>query len=168
MKQAEKEPGAISCPCCGAAGQPVKPVTLRALLKPESAAQVREENSYFFCDAFCGAAACEVVYFAPGSQIFLKADLTVRVGSKESASPRQLCYCFGHTIESIAEEIERTGRSTAVADIRRRMREGGCACETKNPAGRCCLAAVEQFVREQLASSGQEAEVAKPQAGGGC
>jgi hypothetical protein len=65
-------------------------------------------------------------------------------------------------------EIERTGRSTAAADIRRRMREEGCACETKNPAGRCCLAAVEQFVREQLASSGQEAEVAKPQAGGGC
>lgn len=168
MKQTETKPSGRPCPCCGASGQPVKPLTLRALLKPESAARVTEEGSYFFCGAFCGVAACDVVYFAPGSQVFLKADLTVRVGSKESASPRPLCYCFGHTMESITAEIERTGTSTAVADIRRRIREEGCSCETKNPAGRCCLGAVEQFVREQLASSGKEAEAAKPKAGGGC
>lgn len=164
MKQTETKPGGMPCPCCGAAGQPVKPVTLRALLKPESAAQVREEGSYFFC----GAAACDVVYFAPGSQVFLRANLKVRVGSKESAAPRPLCYCFGHTMESITAELERTDRSTAASDIRRRMQEEGCSCETKNPAGRCCLGTVEQFVREQLASSGQQGEAAKPQAGGGC
>lgn len=168
MKQTEMKPGAMPCPCCGAAGQPVKPITLRALLKPESAAQVRDEGSYFSCGASCGAAACDVVYFAPGSQVFLKADLAVRVGSKESAPPRPLCYCFGHTMESVAAEIERTGRSTVIADIRRRMQEEGCSCETKNPAGRCCLGTVEQFVREQLAGSGHGAEVAEPQARGGC
>jgi len=167
MKQTETKPGGMPCPCCGAAGQPVKPVTLRALLKPESAAQVRDEGSYFFCGAFCGGAACDVVYFAPGSQVFLKTDLTVQVGSKESASPRPLCYCFGHSMESIAAEIERIGTSTAAADIRRRMQEEGCSCETKNPAGRCCLGSVEQLVREQFAGSGHGAEVAEPQAGGG-
>jgi hypothetical protein len=149
-------------------GQVAKAATLRALLKPESAAQVREEESYFFCAAFCGAAPCDVVYFAPGSQVFFKAELTVRVGIKESAAPRPLCYCFGHTMESITAEIEGTGRSTAAADIRRRMREEGCSCETRNPAGRCCLAAVEQFVREQLAGSGQETGVAEAKAAGGC
>lgn len=159
MKQTESEQSGIVCPCCGSAGRPVNPRTLRALLTPERAAQVREEESCYFC----GAAECDVVYFSPGSRLFLKADLTVRVGSKESASPRPLCYCFGHTMESIGAEIERTGRSAAAADIRRRMQEEGCACETKNPAGRCCLAAVEQFVREQLAGSSQEAEVAKLQ-----
>lgn len=168
MNQTETKPGVMPCPCCGSTGQPVKPVTLRALLKPESAAQVNEEKNYFFCDAFCGEAACDVVYFAPGSQVFLKADLTVRVGSKESAPPRPLCYCFGHTMESIAAEIERTGGSTVVADIRRRMQEEGCSCETKNPAGRCCLAAVEQFARGRLSGFGHGAGAAKGQAGGGC
>ena len=168
MKQTETKPDGMPCPCCGAAGQPVKPVTLRALLKPKSAAQVREEETYFFCGAFCGGAACDVVYFAPGSQVFLKDDLIVRVGSKESAPPRPLCYCFGHTMESIAAEIEGTGRSTAVADIRMRMRDEGCSCETKNPAGRGCLGTVERFVRERLVSSGHGADVAEPKAGGGC
>lgn len=168
MKQTEMKSGTMHCPCCGAAGQPVRPLTLRALLKPESAAQVKEDGGYFFCGSFCGAAACDVVYFAPGSQVFLKDDLIVRVGSKESAPPRPLCYCFGHTMESVAAEIERAGRSTVIADIRRRMQEEGCSCETKNPAGRCCLGSVEQFVREQFAGSGQGAEVAEPQADGGC
>ena len=164
MKQTETKPVGGSCPRCGADGRPVKPVTLRALLKPESVALVEEKESYFFC----GAAACDVVYFAPGGRIFLKPDLTVRVGSKEVAAPRPLCYCFGHSMESIAEEIERTGRSTVVADIRRRMQEEGCSCETKNPAGRCCLSTVEQCVRERLVSSGKEAEVAEPKAADGC
>jgi hypothetical protein len=34
MKQTEATPNGMPCPCCGAAGQPVKPRTLRALLAP--------------------------------------------------------------------------------------------------------------------------------------
>lgn len=163
MKQTAENAIGMPCPHCGANGHPVKTHTLRAMLKPEQAPKVKEETCFF-----CGAAACEVVYFAAAGELFRKTDLAVRVGSKESVPPRPLCYWFGHTMESIAAEIERTGGSTAMADIRRRIREEGCACETKNPAGRCCLGTVEQFVREQLASSGQAAGVGKTQAGGGC
>ena len=97
------------CPSSGTPGKVVKPVTLRALLRPHLRDQVREER-YRFCDD----PACAVVYFSvDGSQVFTTADLIVRVGLKEREAPRPLCYCFGHSVESIEAEWRATGRTTA-------------------------------------------------------
>lgn len=138
------------CPSCGIKGKRVGTITLRSLLKPDRQASVGD-NTYFFC----GSAECETVYFADeGARAFSKADMTVRVGIKESSSPRPVCYCFGHDIEEIFGEVERTGKSTVVADIRNRIREEGCSCETRNPQGVCCLGAVQTVVEEALVRFG--------------
>ena len=135
------------CPSCGIKGKRVGTITLRSLLTPDKQVSV-ENNTYFFC----GSVGCETVYFAGvGAAAFSTADLTVRVGIKETSPPRPVCYCFGHDIEEIIGEVERTGKSTVVADIRKRIREDGCSCETRNPQGACCLGTVQGIAEEALA-----------------
>lgn len=131
------------CPACGVAGKPVKTLTLRSLLRPEKKMEIADKNYLF-----CGSPGCDLVYFSEdGSSTFAKNDLTVRVGVKENSPPRPVCYCFDHSIEGIFDEVERTGRSTVVDDIRMRIQEEGCSCETKNPQGGCCLGTVESVAR---------------------
>ena len=63
------------------------------------------------------------MYFAEQSEdTFVKSQLKVEVGVKEKAGDRPLCYCFDHSVTSIKRELEATGESTAVEDIRSRMK----------------------------------------------
>jgi len=137
-------PSAI-CPSCGVAGGPVKTDTVRSLIRKEKLGEITE-GGYFFCKT----AECETVYFMEDGRTFPKGDLSVRVGIKETSAPRPICYCFGHTMEGIAEEIRLTGKSSAARDIRARMKKEGCSCETRNPQGSCCLKTVEGFIGAEL------------------
>lgn len=140
------------CPACGGEEKEVKAITLRSLLRPEKQTLI-DDSRYFFC----GAPGCEIVYFSDGgSRTFIKTDLTLRVGVKEDSPPRTICYCFGHSVEEIFEEVERTGKSTVADKITRRIKEEGCSCETKNPRGTCCLGTVQEYVREAYAKFGVE------------
>jgi hypothetical protein len=134
---------AAACPACGIEGKPVKPLTLRALLQAHLRSQVHEE-AY----RFCASADCALVYYsADGSQTFARADLTVRVGVKEASAPRPLCYCFGHSAESIRDEWARTGKSTVLDTIKAEVKAGTCHCEVTNPGGACCLGEVTKEVK---------------------
>ncbi len=135
------------CPAAGKRGKPVPLVTLRSLVLPEHAAVV-EGREWFFCSL----PDCEVVYFTPDGQTLEKNALKVRVGLKEREAPRPVCYCFGHSVESIREEIEKTGRSTVVASIKKNVEAGECSCEVLNPKGACCLGDVNDVMKEALAS----------------
>jgi hypothetical protein len=138
------------CPSCGNAGNPVKTTTVHSLLLPDKRDHIKNLNYYF-----CNSAECDTVYFTGnGEQTFTKADMAVRVGVKEKASPRPVCYCFNHTVEEIDEEIKRTGKSSVIEDIKEHMKKEGCSCETKNPQGSCCLKTVENYVQEALARFG--------------
>ena len=145
---------ATQCPKCGSIGKVVKPVTLRALLRPEYAATVAEAEGVH-CESgctpvqgntgwrFCSSPDCDVVYFGEQNGItFTKSQLSVTVGVKERAGERSLCYCFGHSVATIQEELRTKSRSDALDDIRRKMKDPGCSCEVKNPSGSCCLATV--------------------------
>ncbi len=142
------------CPKCGEKGKGVKTQTLRSLLKPDE--QLRIGTVPY---RFCGSMDCDVLYFGEDREepIFSKDSVTVRVGIKESTSPRPVCYCFGHSVESIEEELRLTGKSTAVDDIKSRMKTA-CWCETKSPMGSCCLAAVSKAVKV----AEQEVDIVSP------
>ncbi|MGC2425124.1 MAG: hypothetical protein WA666_12320 [Nitrospirota bacterium] len=146
MKQLKlhKEPSA-NCPTCGAAGTLVKTDTVRSLIRKERLGDMIE-GGYFFCKT----SECETVYFTSGGSTFSKGDLSVRVGIKEASSPRPICYCFGHTMEGIADEIRLTGKSQAAEDIKARMKRDGCSCATRNPQGSCCLKTVEDYIAAEL------------------
>jgi copper chaperone CopZ len=130
----------IECPKCRKKGKTVKALTLRALLKDEFAGQVADAD-YRFCDA----KECNIAYFGNG-QTFPKSQLSVAVGVKESQGERPLCYCFGHSVATLKEEIRTKGESVALQDIRKKLKDPGCACEVKNPSGTCCLGTVAKGI----------------------
>lgn len=132
-----------SCPACGTVGEPVKPVTLRSLLQPHLINQVRDEVYHF-----CTNSECQVVYYSTdGAQTFSRGDLIVRVGVKEVGAPRPLCYCFGHSAESIREDWAQTGKSTILESIKAEVKAGNCRCEVTNPSGGCCLGDVIKEIK---------------------
>ncbi|MCR9206879.1 MAG: mercuric transporter MerT family protein [bacterium] len=96
---------------------------------------------------FCPSQNCDVVYFTEeGDTQFTKSQLKVLVGVKESSGERPLCYCFGHSVGSIKEELGTKNHSDALDDIRARMKDPGCHCETSNPSGSCCLGSVTKGI----------------------
>ncbi len=98
--------------------------------------------------SFCAARECPVVYFEEnGNHKFTTEDLRVRVGVKESEDPIPLCYCFGFDESHLRDEISRTGVTTIPLRISTLIREGLCACESRNPAGVCCLGEVNRAVK---------------------
>jgi hypothetical protein len=137
------KPGA--CPECGRKGVPVEKLTMEHLLLYPLVPEIGGEPY-----SFCGTPECNIVYFGNSSagKRFMKTDLNVRVGIKETSDPIPLCYCFGHTAASIREEIEQTGTSTVVESIRRDIQSGRCECEIRNPSGKCCLGEVTLAVRK--------------------
>lgn len=150
-----REQGFHICGHCGTQGQPVERQTLESLLKVE--ARLRLTNGAYFFDP---SPDCEIVYFSHQEEsYFTKADLLVRVGIKEGEAPIPICYCFGHTVESARMEIQATSQSTVAARITKEIQAGHCACEVKNPSGRCCLGEVNKAVKKLFAErQGEELE----------
>ena len=148
----EQPSPAVACRVCGASGKPVEPLTVKALLT--YAALARYEHAAY---RFCSDMACAVVYFSETGTTFTKDDLRERVWQKEPSGRRTLCYCFGENEAEIADEIERTGQSSAVQRIRAHIVAKRCACEVRNPRGTCCLgdllAAIEQLRHAKMARS---------------
>jgi copper chaperone CopZ len=136
---------AETCSGCLTKACKVAPLTVRALVKPELAGQVREETFLF-----CESPACDVVYFSekdPGHR-FGRSDLRVRVGQKEAEPPIQLCYCFDWSSDDIERALRLTGTTTIPDRIKQKVQEGYCQCETMNPQGSCCLGNVNKAVKQ--------------------
>jgi len=73
--------------------------------------------------------------------------LRIRVGLKVKSDPIPLCYCFGFDESHIRDEIARSGSTTIPERISKLIREGLCACESRNPSGACCLGEVKQTMK---------------------
>jgi len=139
------------CPVNGARSKQVDVLTVKSLVHRLPLGMLNTQ--YYFCDA----SDCEVVYFALDAEAprFRREDLVVRVGAKETADPIPICYCFGFTRQDIWDEIRRTGKSTVAQRITGELRAGNCACEVKNPSGKCCLGDVTRTARDTLSRKGE-------------
>lgn len=147
------------CPRCDAAGREVGPLTVRSLVLPSLASTLVGEDR-----RFCATPTCPVVYYGGDGAEIRKDQLSVRVGLKE-ATDRLVCYCFGHTVDRIHDEIERTGRSDVLQDITAKIRAGLCACETRNPEGVCCLGRVRAAVADGFSRRGSGVSASRAPAG---
>ena len=137
-------PAVMACPVNGARSRHVDLLTVRSLVCQLPLGMPSTE--YYFCEA----ADCDVVYFPFDAQapMFLRADLHVRVGAKETADASLVCYCFGFTRNDIQNEVSQSGRSTVAERITEEVKAGNCACEVKNPSGKCCLGNVTRVAQE--------------------
>jgi copper chaperone CopZ len=151
----------LICPLCGSQGKRVGTLTIRAQLKDEfvdstmgdnqacgrpgeGCAPRNDDTGWRYCDS----PDCDIVYFSEDDGTTIaKSQLQVAVGVKEKSGERPLCYCFGHSVASIKEELRTKGRSEALEDIRTKMKHPGCHCETSNPSGSCCLGSVSKGLR---------------------
>lgn len=111
--------------------------TLDALLVPAARLKRGTDTSY----GFCAVPDCPIVYFsADGARQFTEADVIVPVWQKRPDQPDvPICYCFGHTRASLRGEWIANGMITAPPTVAAAVRNGACACEVRNPQGRCCL-----------------------------
>jgi hypothetical protein len=139
-------PAVMACPANGARSKRVDALTVKSLVRKLPLGM--PNTQYYFCDA----SDCELVYFALDTEAprFRREDLGVRVGAKETADPIPICYCFGFTRQDIWDEIGSTGKSTVGEQIRAEVAAGHCACEVKNPSGKCCLGDVTRAARDEL------------------
>ena len=139
-----KAPAVMACPVNGARSKQVDMLTVKSLVRQ---LPLRTPNTQYY---FCEALDCDVVYFPFDAQAptFRREDLLVRVGAKEKADPIAVCYCFGFTRKDIHDEIAETGQSTVAERITAEVKAGNCACEVKNPSGKCCLGNVARVVQD--------------------
>lgn len=136
------------CTNCQGQSRPVSRKTVLLMLKPHLL-----EEAMMGTYSFCAALDCSVVYFEEqGSNRFTIDDLRVLVGVKASTDPIPLCYCFGFDVTHIRDEISRTGRTTIPERISMLIREGLCACESRNPGGVCCLGEVNKAAKRLKAN----------------
>jgi hypothetical protein len=137
-------PAVMACPVNGARCKQVDMLTVKSLVRHLPLGMPKTQ--YYFCEA----PGCDAVYFPLDARapLFGCGDLTVRVGAKETADPIPVCYCFGFTRKDIQREVVKTGRSTILGRIMTEVKAGNCACEMKNPSGKCCLGDVTRTVRD--------------------
>lgn len=143
------EPDGLACPRCGNRSPSVSIITLYHLLDPLCARDVKPNQRH----GICKNRSCPVLYFSSNhEQVWETSDVRITVGFKQNSNelPRTVCYCFGYTDENIADEIEETGDSTVAEWISERVQAEECACEYKNPTGRCCLGDVRNAVSESM------------------
>src|SRR5258708_33241669 len=136
----------MACPGNGARSKQVDIITVKSLVRQLPLGM--PNTQYYFCEA----PGCDAVYFPQDTHapIFRRGDLIVRVGRKETADPIPVCYCFGFTRQDIWDEIRSTGKSTVAERITEEVEADRCACEVKNPSGKCCLGDVTRAARNRL------------------
>jgi len=130
------------CVKCGGKGSGVERKTVLHHVLPALLDRVKDE-AY----RFCPEPGCELVYYGDGGTRFTVKEVRELVSAKASGDERPICYCFGFNEGDIRREIARMATSAIPEQIRRLIKAGMCACETRNPSGACCLGLVNQTVR---------------------
>ena len=134
----------MSCPECKSRSKRVDILTVKSLVRHLPFGML--PTQYYFC----AAPACDVVYFPsnPQAPTFHSGEVLVPVRLKEKNDPVPVCYCFGVARWDIADEVQRTGKSTIAERMKAEVKAGNCACEFKNPSGKCCLGDVIRAVQD--------------------
>jgi hypothetical protein len=142
----ENVPAVMACPVSGGRSKQVAMLTVKSLVRKLPLEM--PNTQYYFCDS----SDCEVVYFPldPEAPSFRRGDLIVNVGAKEIEDPLPICYCFGFNRQDIWDEICSTGKSTAAERITAEVEAGRCACEVRNPSGKCCLGGITRAAKDKL------------------
>ena len=126
------------CPASGSEGLPVEWTTVAAL----TVGRVPARQAF----RLCRDAECEVVYYGPAGTVFTIGNLNVQPGFKDDGAGL-VCYCFLHRRDDIARQLRETGQTDIFESIKSEVQAGKCACEVRNPTGKCCLGEVQETIR---------------------
>lgn len=59
-----------------------------------------------------------------------------------------LCYCFKHSKIELFDAVKNGREQEIIDDIKAKIKDPGCFCETANPSGKCCLSDISKFVKK--------------------
>jgi hypothetical protein len=130
--------GALRCPVSGFEGKLVDRATVTAL----TIGSVPPRQDF----RLCRDPECEVVYYGSAGALLRTGDLDVQPGFK-TGSDGLVCYCFLHREADIAHDLAERGRTRVFDSIKHEVEAGNCACELRNPSGKCCLGEVRETIR---------------------
>ncbi|GAB6034836.1 putative iron-sulfur cluster-binding metallochaperone [Galenea microaerophila] len=128
--RSQTAPSKLTCPLNGKAYRTVPKQTLLHHLKAPWRLTPELLDEPF---AFCENPECEVIYFNAKGQIFTQQDIRTPVGHKSIADDALICYCFGVDRKTARSQPE--VKEYVVQQTKSHL----CACESRNPSGRCCL-----------------------------
>jgi len=126
------------CPRSDSAGKPVDWTTVAALTR----GRVPPKQEF----RLCRDPDCEVVYYGSSQAVLTGAELNVVPGFK-NGSAGLVCYCFLHRMSDIERQLGETGTTDILESIEYEVQAGNCACEVRNPSGKCCLGEVQKTIR---------------------
>ncbi|MDQ6988677.1 MAG: hypothetical protein Q9M19_02250 [Mariprofundaceae bacterium] len=85
--------------------------------------------------AFCPNHLCHVGYFSPSHMIPKQ-----KLRAFKESQKAMLCYCFDIS-EHLYQSALESGTFKPIKEfVIQQTKLASCACETRNPSGRCCLA----------------------------
>ena len=116
---------------CPVNGMEYKEVGARTILHhiKEPWAWEERTQAYYFCED----PECDVVYFGQDESVIDKSELRTSVGIKEKSVTSLVCYCFGVSFHEASRNPE------IKQFVTEKTKGSVCACEVRNPSGRCCL-----------------------------
>jgi hypothetical protein len=126
------------CPASGSKGQSVDWTTVAALIY----GRVPPRQHF----RLCRDAECEVVYYGSAGIMLTMSDLSVQPGFK-NGSDGLVCYCFLHRTDDIVRQLQEAGKTDIFESINHEVQAGNCACEVRNPSGKCCLGELQETIR---------------------
>lgn len=56
-------------------------------------------------------------------------------------------YCFKKSKKELFEAVKDGSEQSIIDDIKSKMKDPGCFCESANPSGKCCLGDVQALVK---------------------
>jgi len=132
-----------SCPSCDQKGKLVPTSSINHFLKDNIKRNITSLEGF----SFCATSSCDVVYFKNTCMIHIN-DVKYKIGLKNNSHPSIVCYCFNWTKEKIQEQLEKTGTTSALEEIKDKVQNKKCLCEIKNPKGKCCMSDVKKTINE--------------------
>ena len=96
----------------------------------------------------CPELECGAVYFGEDATVLTKTDMNVSPGIKSKSREALVCYCFQHRRGDIEAELLADGQPSILDRITAEVKAGNCACEVRNPSGKCCLGDVQKAMQE--------------------
>lgn len=122
-----------ACPYCQQKGRAIAIETLKSQLKPLFMRELKAEATYYFC----AHPTCSAVYFQQ-EQVFELEQIREKVFQKNQEPDCLVCYCFGFTRGEVMQDAQ-TNTPQILNQIKTGTKNKQCACELRNPQGRCCL-----------------------------
>lgn len=136
------------CPRCGESGPSVSATTVAAL----TAGVLLPQQSF----RACRNQGCEVVYHGTAGARVLVRELGVELGFKSETGSALVCYCFLHRRDDLRARGGQRDGASLVASVTEHVRQGHCACDVRNPLGRCCLGDLHREVAAARAETNEE------------